>query len=383
MPKYTLSKKHKNTQVDLPIQMFGTVESDGEQLKALFCRDLDLPDQAMIQWPATQTQGAGGVLLRLTFTGTNRIHLTPLQFYKADDGGGLYAPSAIDNPAQLFAITAELTLSKKGLHGVWNAPNGEVGRIAFTINSRLPKIKARKLKGWSEFKTWASTQRENGNFIDFRGHGCNSFKLSSTLHRIGRARSERFCYETMVQFQALAESVLDIRFDRRNPDDFSTALGLAQHHGLPTPLLDWSASPYVAAFFAFSDAMENKSARPKSTHVRIYALSKQVARMAGRSVSLTTPGPYATYFSIAPWKNPRLLAQQGRFLLSNVVDLEGFLCDAQKTIRMDLVTAVDVPISCAVEALEDLQFMGLSASTMFPGLDGICRMMKHQMAFKK
>jgi hypothetical protein len=33
--------------------------------------------------------------------------------------------------------------------------------------------------------------------------------------------------------------------------------------------------------------------------------------------------------------------------------------------------------------LEDLAFMGLTAATMFPGLDGVCRMMRHSMAFKR
>ena len=31
-------------------------------------------------------------------------------------------------------------------------------------------------------------------------------------------------------------------------------MGFLRHHGFPSPLLDWSKSPYVAAFFAFAEA---------------------------------------------------------------------------------------------------------------------------------
>jgi hypothetical protein len=370
------------THPKLPIQLFGFVETPTGSREIMLCRDLDRPDEAMIQWYGSG-RPEGGVRVEMSPQGPGKYHLRPLLFFVPDESGGLHAPSNIPNIRELFQSRGEIAKIRNKFVGSWSDHTGHKGTFEFHSPPPPQRVRPKKLQSWRAFKIWAAEQRGTGEFEHFRGHGSSKFPLSSTLHRAGRARLERFCYETMPRFHGFAEAILDMRFLPNDANDFSILLGLAQHHGLPTPLLDWTASPYVAAFFAFSDALENKQSRlPVHTHVRIFGLSRKVSQHANPQVSLTWPAPHVSYLSIAPRKNPRLLAQQGRFLVTNVEDLEGWIRSVEKRSGVQLITAVDIPIKFAEEALEDLHYMGLSGATMFPGLDGVCRMMKHEMVYQ-
>jgi FRG domain len=379
------SRKASGCTVDL--QFFGTIDTTQGPDRAMLCIDGDRPAEYMFQWAYDGSPPlAPGMGVRADGAWEGELlKLTPACVFRTNESGALYAPTWQQLTAEERQAGRELRAELGrtpigGLTGRWTGPNGTAGAITLDPPPRANRVTARRCRSWNGFKDWAVRIQADGAAW-YRGHGCRSFALRTSLHRLGRTRLERYCAEELIRFKGHAEALLSRRFNLGDASDYATVLGLAQHHGLPTPLLDWTASPYIAAFFAFADAIENGHSRPRSTHVRVYALSRRlVGGIAPPVVTVPYVRPYVVALQIAPIHNPRLYAQQGTFLVTNVVDLEGHICEADRELGRQDLFAVDVPISCADEALKDLAFMGLTAATMFPGLDGIGRMMRHQMS---
>lgn len=88
----------------------------------------------------------------------------------------------------------------------------------------------------------------------FRGVKNSSYPL---LPKIGRIKnySRRMEQDILEMFQ-----IRSISFFEHRPQDKWEWLAIAQHHGLPTRLLDWTQNPLVAAYFAVEGEDDTDSA---------------------------------------------------------------------------------------------------------------------------
>jgi hypothetical protein len=100
------------------------------------------------------------------------------------------------------------------------------------------------------------------NHYIYRGHSDARWNLQSSLERvIGAAWSA----DTAKKFEEYSLDVFQSKFhlyDKENivPDSKLAWLSIMQHYGVPTRLLDFTASPYVALYFAL-EAYEPQARR--------------------------------------------------------------------------------------------------------------------------
>jgi hypothetical protein len=213
-----------------------------------------------------------------------------------------------------------------------------------------------------------------GTSYIFRGEPSNTYRLKTSFHRKGRYDLIRYNTEvTEALVQHINASSLH-KYDVRDGSEFGALLSLAQHHGFPTPLLDWTHSPYIAAFFALEEIPRET---PLPTHARIYVLDSEKWRTTtGQNAHLEDPTPVVALREFPAHNNPRHLPQQSIHSFANVEDIAAWIRLIEKGIKNSYLTVIDIPRTERRLAMRDLAYMGVTAAALFPGLDGICRALK-------
>ncbi len=83
---------------------------------------------------------------------------------------------------------------------------------------------------------------------------------------------------------------------------------MARHHGLPSSIMDWTRSPYVAAFFAFADSVLLRKNAPEEVAIWVIDTDKILDPRVQESVLETVDDQDALAIT------PRAIEQQSAFL---------------------------------------------------------------------
>lgn len=238
----------------------------------------------------------------------------------------------------------------------------------FEIGSKSKVPAATEISNWASFRDFALGLRPN-EFI-FRGQS-KDWPLRTSFHRTHRKDLIRFINQDVPYLVHRLSSFTKHIYNLADPTLNAGFWNLIQHHGYPTPLLDWTYSPFVAAYFAFRD--EPKPEESIDGKVRIFIFDrKRWEEKYSQLTRVTFARPHFSIIEPPAFENDRATPQQSLMSVTNVDDIERLINLREYESDTTYLHAVDIPISERRDVLNQLSLMGLGAGSLFPGLDGIC-----------
>jgi FRG domain-containing protein len=240
---------------------------------------------------------------------------------------------------------------------------------------------------WSELNellfadSWNEELRLHRSNLAFRGRTRADDDLSTSLVRLGGdpPAIERPLLRHFRKYAAR---------DAVPEDSTWNWLALAQHHGLPTRLLDWTFSPFIALHFATARRDESDGAVWMIDYVRTHELApkklrEQLGREGGNVFTtemlaacaegfdeLADLGDEFVLFVEPPSFDDRIVNQYALFsLMSRAGDsLDDWLAE-----HPDLGRKLVIPNELKAEIRDKLDQANITERVLFPGLDGLSR----------
>jgi hypothetical protein len=301
------------------------------------------------------------------------------RFLSPDEVGKVY-------PGAIAPVSVEVVIQRRerpsttgpsvSLNVDWVSSLGQTGSAVLRCGSGDHPSTVQSVanvSNWADFKRWAIEELEPKRFV-FRGQPVSK-KLRTAFHRNGRASFLRFVTEDVATLHRHLTAFTDTYFDLNDRLHYAAFISLAQHHGYPTPLLDWTHSPFVAAYFAFRYLKPDQI--KEDGRVRIFVFNSKFWNQQYEPATVLIPGfNYITFLEPLALNNPRSLPQQALSMISNVDDIEGYVRSRESERGQPVLRAIDLPVSERTRVLTELDLMGINPGSMFPGLDGACAQIK-------
>lgn len=235
-------------------------------------------------------------------------------------------------------------------------------------------MKKQPLKTWEDFeeelveinkKTKVLQQEKKRSRMEyplFRGHSDSGWHLESTLDRIQKRISlSDYCRITKFVHEHVATCT-----GRRWDLDTKVPLGgidlpayefmaYLRHNGFPSPLVDWTRSPYIAAYFAFGN---------------IYSKAEDVAIFVHKGTGLSGQQPHIWILGPTIATDRKHYLQQSQYSVC-VKEQDGDIYfanheDVEDDIEEEnVLTKYTIPMSEREKVLRELDSMNITAYSLF------------------
>lgn len=226
------------------------------------------------------------------------------------------------------------------------------------------------------------------NDILFRGHADSSWRLETTLERM---TSESFSIEQYLQradsvvneiesltgvdwklppYLEIIKAIKSIQDPMRGHVPGYEYLVYLRHHGFPSPLLDWTQSPYVAAFFALEDRLDAERA---CVFAFIETPEGGKSRQGG-DVYIHTQGKYIT-------THIRHYTQKANYTIATRwdSDRDAHFFTSHHNVSpavmgvQDVIIKITFPRHDRIQALRQLDDFGVNQYTLYQSEDALIR----------
>ncbi len=258
-------------------------------------------------------------------------------------------------------------------------------------------MKTDTVDSWDEFERRVSDQRERvaGARVEsfggpagvlYRGHGNADWTLTTTLERYAPDREFGFknynrymdLISRPIQSMTGKEWTVEREFEPNQiiaPPSYEFMV-YTRHHGFPSPLLDWSASPYVALFFAYEGIAES---RAESIGIYSYEhLSPSRGGWVG-DPSIRLTGPMLN-------THGRHYRQQCEYTICVqetpddciYASHDSYVEQCEDGRSDEVFEKWTMPAGLKNEILDRLQFMNINAFTLFGSEEGLMHWVAHK-----
>ncbi len=158
------------------------------------------------------------------------------------------------------------------------------------------------------------------------------------------------------------------------PMDNWDLLALAQHHGLPTRLLDWTYSALVALWFVVNREPEGNN------HGVVWVLNADIKDFRNKNQQGDPLSNKVTKIFRPKVISKRISAQSGAFTVHKINSSARIVKFETHKEFKNKITKLIVPHDSFPRIRNSLKIMGVNHSTIFPDIDGLCQHLERRFS---